>query len=237
MTAAMRERHMGADGSGGRVRHKRTRYFLAGLLTVIPLGVTLLILTWLFRLLSALGKPVAEFVAGSIKKTFPSAAEVLEHPWFISTMSVVLVVVVIYFTGMMTSNLVGRQMIALFEAVMERIPFVKTVYGGVKKLIVLMQQDTGDVQRVVLIDFPSPEMKTVGLVTRTFQDADTGRSLAAVYVPTTPNPTSGYLEIVPVERITSTNWSFDEAMAFVVSGGAIAPERMNYDRSSPVGEG
>jgi len=83
---------------------------------------------------------------------------------------------------------------------------------------------------VVLINFPSPEMKTVGLVTRTFLDANTGRELAAVYVPTTPNPTSGYLEIVPVEHIISTNWTLDEAMTFIVSGGAIAPEAIAFDK-------
>ncbi len=73
-------------------------------------------------------------------------------------------------------------------------------------------------------------MKTIGLVTRTLTDEDTGRELAAVYVPTTPNPTSGYLEIVPVENVTSTNWTVNEAMTFIVSGGAVAPERMHYDK-------
>ncbi len=72
--------------------------------------------------------------------------------------------------------------------------------------------------RVVLIDFPSPEMKPVGLVTRVMKDT------------TTPNPTSGYLEIIPLDRVTSTDWSLDEAMAFIMSGGAVAPDSMNYDQ-------
>ena len=70
--------------------------------------------------------------------------------------------------------------------------------------------------RVVLIDFPSPEMKPVGLVTRVMKD--------------TPNPTSRYLEIIPLDRVTSTDWSLDEAMAFIMSGGAVAPDSMNYDQ-------
>ena len=85
---------------------------------------------------------------------------------------------------------------------------------------------------MVLIDFPSPEMKTVGFVTRTLVDDDTGRELAAVYVPTTPNPTSGYLEIVPLDKVTSTNWTMDEAMTFIISGGAVAPKSMNYDKGA-----
>jgi uncharacterized membrane protein len=97
---------------------------------------------------------------------------------------------------------------------------------------VLGDKPKGDVQRVVLINFPTPEMKTVGLVTRTFRDKDTGRELAAVYVPTTPNPTSGYLEIVPVANLISTNWTLDEAMTFIVSGGAISPDEINFDHSA-----
>ena len=126
-------------------------------------------------------------------------------------------------------------MITVFEQMIDQIPFVKTVYGAVKKLLVVLQEKPGsDVQRVVLINFPSEEMKTVGLVTRTFTDAVTGREVAAVYVPTTPNPTSGYLEVVPVDKLTSTDWDLDEAMTFIISGGAIAPDNMHYDQSAPL---
>ena len=87
---------------------------------------------------------------------------------------------------------------------------------------------TPDMPQINPANFPSPEMKTVGFVTRTMIDQDTGRELAAVYVPTTPNPTSGYLEIVPVEKITPTKWTVDEAMKFVISGGTVAPDTMSY---------
>jgi uncharacterized membrane protein len=87
---------------------------------------------------------------------------------------------------------------------------------------VLQNKPTGT-QRVVLIDFPSPELKTIGFVTRVFADAS-GRELAAVYVPTTPNPTGGYLEVVPLDKLTATDWSVDQAMAFILSGGAVAPD-------------
>ena len=94
-----------------------------------------------------------------------------------------------------------------------------------------MQKKPDKVQRVVLIPFPTPEMKTVGFVTRVLQDKDTGLELAAVYVPTTPNPTSGYLEIVPLSHVISTDWTIDEAMTFVISGGAVAPDKINYSKS------
>jgi uncharacterized membrane protein len=126
----------------------------------------------------------------------------------------------------------------VFDWLMEQIPLVQTIYGATKKLLAALQQKPDQVQRVVLIEFPSPAMKTVGLVTRLLTDEATGKALAAVYVPTTPNPTSGYLEIVPVEKLISTDWTLDEAMTFIISGGAVGPARVHYGQSavsSPAG--
>ena len=128
--------------------------------------------------------------------------------------------------------MIGKNIIALFDKLMERIPLIQTIYGSAKKLITSLQKQPNGTQRVVLIDFPSKEMKAVGFVTRTFNDSKTGRELAAVYVPTTPNPTSGYLEIVPLEKITTTDWTVDEAMTFIVSGGAVPPEKMDFDNKT-----
>jgi uncharacterized membrane protein len=105
---------------------------------------------------------------------------------------------------------------------------VTTVYGATKKLIDAFQKDAGKGQTVVLIAFPHSRMKAVGLVTRHFTDDDTGEILAAVYVPTAPNPTGGYLEIVPVDELVPLDWSVDEAMSFVFSGGTTAPDRIRF---------
>lgn len=220
---------------------KRRRYFLAGLLTVIPLWVTFLVLAFLFRILSNVGRPAVHFLSNLLAPQLPELAGVMESIWFQRLMAVLLVLAVLYGLGVVTTWVIGRRVLAWFERILEQIPIVKSVYGATKKLIIGLQETPGgSVERVVLIDFPSPEMKTVGLVTRILTDSDTGRQLAAVYVPTTPNPTSGYLEIVPVEKITSTNWTLDEAMSFIISGGSTAPERMNYDisarRPSPTSE-
>jgi uncharacterized membrane protein len=84
----------------------------------------------------------------------------------------------------------------------------------------------------VLISFPTPEMKTVGFITKVMRDTDTGRELAAVYVPTSPNPTSGYIEIVPLEDVVQTDWTMEEAMSFVMTGGANAPDSVRYSSRS-----
>jgi uncharacterized membrane protein len=75
-------------------------------------------------------------------------------------------------------------------------------------------------------------MKSVGFVTRVLRDEATGAELAAVYVPTTPNPTSGYLEVVPMEKLIPTDWTVDQAMTFIISGGAVSPDRIPFSRGT-----
>ncbi len=221
-------------------RHHGTfrRYFLTGLVSIIPLWITWLVLSFLFGMLSGIGSPVVKWLGQQAAPKFPQVAELLESEMTLSVVAVVLVVGFLFLLGWFTTNFIGRGLFGFFEGLLDRIPFVKTIYGSVKKLLAVLQdKPKGEVQRVVLINFPTPEMKTVGLVTRTFRDMDTGRELAAVYVPTTPNPTSGYLEIVPLENIISTNWTLDEAMTFIVSGGAIAPDAIHFDRSAGKADG
>ncbi len=207
------------------------RIFIAGLITVIPLWITWLIISFLFKTLSAVGEPFVKWTATLVGPKWPSVKAVLSSTVFSNIVAVLLVVIFIYILGFLTKVVAGRKLMAFFESLLDRLPLVREVYRSVKKLTtVLQEKPTDDVKRVVLIDFPSPEMKTVGLVTRVLEDAKTGRKLAAVYVPTTPNPTSGYLEIVPIDRLTPTEWTMDEAMNFIVSGGAIAPENIVYDK-------
>jgi uncharacterized membrane protein len=184
---------------------------------------------FLLSLILNVAKPLLHLIIRLVAVVFPTVAAWMDAPVLDMIIALVLVGLILYTLGLFASRYAGQQMLALLDKVMHRIPLVKTIYGSIKKLIEALQQSPGSTQRVVLIEFPNPTMKTVGLVTRTFIDKNTGRELAAVYVPTTPNPTSGYLEIVPVENITPTDWTFDEAMTFIVSGGAVAPQDISYD--------
>jgi uncharacterized membrane protein len=206
------------------------RYFLTGLLTALPLWLTWVVFEFVLRQLSRFGTPWVEAFAGRLSGFAPGVANFLRDPWVMSALAALLTVVAICLLGWLAQAVIGRRILEGFEQLIARIPFVQTIYGSVKRLITVLQQKPEGAQRVVLIEFPSPEMKTVGLVTRVFRDSVTGRELAAVYVPTTPNPTSGYLEIVPVDKLVPTNWTMDEAMTFIISGGAIAPETIRYDR-------
>jgi len=209
------------------------RYIIAGLFAVIPLWITWLVLQFLFGILASVGTPAVKWLANRCEQEeLVALAEILKSPLFTNILAILLVIVAIYTIGRLTTLLIGRRVLNFFESLVERIPLVSSIYGSVKKLVSVLQDPPGGgLQRVVLISFPSKEMKTVGLVTRVLKDTVSGRDLAAVYVPTTPNPTSGYLEIVPIENVTSTDWTMDEAMAFIVSGGAVAPDTMSYDQS------
>jgi uncharacterized membrane protein len=134
----------------------------------------------------------------------------------------------LYTVGRIASHVVGRQVIAQFESLLQRIPLAQAVYGATKSLIAALREKPAGLHRVVLINFPSGEMKTIGFVTRLMHDRETGSELAAVYVPTAPNPTSGYIEIVPVANLTETDWSMEEAMRFVMTGGTNAPPTISF---------
>jgi len=148
-----------------------------------------------------------------------------------NTIAMIATLVVILAVGLLTRRVIGQQLLRWFEKVIARIPLANIIYTSARKLLDILQTQPGSTQRVVLIDFPHRDMKSVGLVTRVIREHGTGRELAAVYVPTTPNPTSGYLEIVPVELLTPTDWTVDQAMSFIISGGAVSPETVPFTRA------
>ena len=209
------------------------RNFLAGLFVLLPVIVTIWLLHYLFDLLSQLGQPLVDSLIRSMKIA-PGKTERIQKTLevFKDIFSFVLVVILIYLIGWFTNKLLGKRLLGAFDNLIDRIPLAKGIYGTMKQLLSTFQTKPDGVERVVLINFPTEQMKTVGLVMRTFKDIDSGRELAAVYVPTAPNPTSGYLELVPVEDIINTTWTVDEAMRFIVSGGAVGPEFINYDKSA-----
>lgn len=204
------------------------RNVVAGFFVVIPVLITVWIVRVVLGFLIAAGDPLVRALAGSLRPTAPDLAELLVTTQFEWLLAAVLALVGLALLGALTTRVIGRRLLGAFDRLIERIPFVQMVYGAARKLLVSFQQAPAGEQRVVLIEFPSPEMKALGLVTRMFTAADTGQELAAVYVPTTPNPTSGYMEIVPVERLVWLDWNANEAMQFIVSGGTVAPETIYY---------
>lgn len=206
---------------------------IAGVLTLIPLIVVWFVLDFIFALLSAAGSPVASGLSMFIEDRIPGAQPMVENPVFRWLIAVAMSLIVIYVVGNIASRMAGKKLIAAFEGLLARIPVVETVYSASKKLVNVLQQSPGDGARVVLVDFPHPGIKAIGLVMRNFTDSATGEKLAAVFVPTTPNPTGGYLCILPARRLVPTSMTMDQAMTMIVSGGAMAPKDFSTAPSQP----
>jgi uncharacterized membrane protein len=202
------------------------RYLITGLLTIIPLWVTVALFGFVLRLLAELGNPVVEGALGGLRRFAPDLAGSLTHGWINTVLALIATLLLLYCVGWLASRVLGRRLLAGFDAVMDRIPMVRTIYDGTKKLTAMMQKKPSGTQRVVLVEFPHPGMRAIGFVTSTMREQESGREMAAVFVPTTPNPTGGYLEIVPLDCLTPTDWTVDQAMAFIISGGAAAPDNL-----------
>ena len=202
------------------------RYLITGLLTFLPLWVTWLVFKFVLGLLAGIGAPLVTGFLGALSLIAPHAAAALNVEWLVFIVALLITLAALYLLGFVATRVIGQRFLDGFDALLARIPLVQTIYGGTKKLMTVLQNKPGGLQRVVLIDFPRRGMKVVGFVTRVMTEEGTGRQMAAVYIPTTPNPTGGYLELVPVDELTPTDWTMDQAMAFIISGGAVAPDTL-----------
>jgi uncharacterized membrane protein len=202
------------------------RYLLTGLLTFIPLWVTWLVFKFVLGVLADIGAPLVAALLGALALVAPRTAAVLGSGWFTFVVALLITLGALYLLGALANRVIGQRVIGAFDGLLARIPVVQTIYGGTKKLMAVLQNKPSGVQRVVLVEFPRRGMRVVGFVTRVMIEEGSGREMAAVFIPTTPNPTGGYLEVVPLAELTPTDWTMDQAMAFIISGGAVAPDTL-----------
>ncbi len=192
------------------MRHRLRNILIAGLLVTLPLAVTAVVLLWLFRALDSLLRPVFALFE-------------LEIPGLGFLSGVVLILV----AGVMASNVVGRRLVHAFDRLMLRIPFARTIYAATKQLSdTLLQSDRLALKTAVLIEWPSKGLYTVGFVTGEtrgeIRDAVKER-VVNVFVMTTPNPTTGFLCLVPESQVVPLDMAIEDALKLVVSGGLVTP--------------
>jgi uncharacterized membrane protein len=217
--------------TGGPRNHELAhfaRYLLIGFFTVAPLWVTWLVFDFLLGILAQMGTPLLRGAAHLVLPFSSALATGLMDSSFQKLFAVLLTLGTLYGIGLFASFVLGRKLIDAVEKLLARLPLVQTIYGSTKRFLQTLQKPPVSGQRVVLINFPSPAMKAVGLVTKVIEDQTTGQKLAIVYVPTSPNPTSGYIEIVPLSDVVQTDWTIEEAMRFVMTGGTNAPDHIRY---------
>jgi uncharacterized membrane protein len=188
------------------------RYFLTGLLVVTPMWGTILILKALFVTVDGiLGDIVARLV--------PS------H--YVPGLGIVMLILLIFSAGLFAANFMGRAIVNMWEDWLNRLPLVRGIYSTLKSMMdILSFSDRGSYRRVVLIQFPKNGHYCFAFVTGMTKGESTAlgqEPLIHVYVPTSPNPTSGYFLLVPEREVTSVDISVEEAMKLIVSGGLYSP--------------
>jgi uncharacterized membrane protein len=204
------------------------RNILAGIITIGPLFVTYLIFSFLLGTLAKAGLPVVQLFATIFPRNW------LSQPWLQSILATVLTLVALYVVGRVSSLVIGRQVFNLFEATLERLPVVAKIYTSVRQLMDSMTAKKESSQRVVLVDFPIAGQKSIGFLTRTLTDEASGEVLAAVLLPNAINPTSAFLQILPMERVTETDLTMEQAMSMIMTGGAVGPNTIRFSRPAPV---
>ncbi len=186
------------------------RKFVIGFLIVVPVSVTIWILVWFFGLVDSI---LGRFIVFLFGRTFPGVG-------------LVLTLLLIYLTGIVGSNVVGRRIIQRGEVLISRIPLVRYLYFFIKKIVDSFSSSSrGNLLRVVLVRFPRDDMTSIGFITNETIDND-GKKRFSVLVPLAPNPISGFLLVIPEERVTLTNIRVDDALRMIVSAGSQLPEEL-----------
>ncbi len=192
------------------MRHRLRNWFIAGLLVIFPLAVTVVVLLWLFRSLDHVLGPI--FVNNGID--FPG-------------LGLVAGILVILLAGAMASNVLGRRVVHAFDRVMLRVPLARTIYSATKQLSdSLFAQDRLALKKAVLFEWPSKGLYTVGFITGESRGELQGlikERVINVFVMTTPNPTTGFLCLVPESQVVPLDMSIEDALKLVVSGGIVTP--------------
>jgi len=189
-----------------QVGKKLRAQFITGVLVVVPIGAAILILRWLFFTIDNILQPVAESLLG----------------YTIPGLGLGIIVVLIYLAGVVATNVIGRRLIRYGESLLARVPLFRYLYTGIKQILqsVATPREGGFLQ-VVLVEFPKKGMRAIGFVTSESR-VESGENLLSVFIPTSPNPTSGYLEIVRENDIIKTNISIDDALKMVLSAGKVS---------------
>jgi uncharacterized membrane protein len=192
------------------------KYFITGLLVLVPLFITLWVLSTLINTMdqSLLLLPEAWQPKKLVGFNIPG-------------LGALLTMVIIFVTGLIATNIFGQQLIAMWESFLTRVPFVKSIYSSVKQVSDTLFSNSGNAfRKAVLVQYPRQGCWTIAFITG-YPGGDVSNHLRgeyiSIYVPTTPNPTSGFFLMLPKEDVIELDMSVDEALKYIISMGTVAP--------------
>ncbi len=198
------------------------RYFITGLLVLVPLFITAWVLATLINMMdqSLLLLPVQWRPEAQFGRAVPG-------------FGVLLTLAIIFVTGLIATNFFGKRLLAIWEGILTRVPVVKSIYSSVKQVSDTLFSDSGNAfRKALLVQFPRQGSWTIA-----FQTGQPGGDVAnhlhgdfvSVYVPTTPNPTGGYFLMMPRAEVIELNMSVDEALKYIISMGVVTPHTVPRD--------
>jgi len=198
---------------------------LAGLFLLMPFGIALFVIIWLFRWVTGLLQPaVSGILAALIRSQLVEAIPPLYINVSVWIITVIIFLLLLYLLGMIGQFVMGKKVIAFGERLMLRIPLARTIYTATKQVIkTLSIPDSKSIKSVVIVEFPRPGFKAIGFLTGRIKTSD-GKEFCKVLIPTTPNPTTGFFELVPSEEVAETNLTIEEAFKMIISGGIVSPD-------------
>ncbi len=200
------------------------KYLIAGLLVWLPLAATVVVIKLLIDLLD-----------NAILLFPPEWQPETLFGFSIPGFGIVIGVSILILTGAFAANLFGRKLVGFWEAVLGRIPLVRTIYSSVKQVLeTLFSSNSESFRRVVLIEYPRKGIWSLGFQTNealTAAREASGKDLVSIFVPTTPNPTSGFIVMLPTDEITQLDISVEDGFKFIISMGVIVPEGTDTDFS------
>lgn len=193
------------------------RYFISGLLVWLPIWVTILVINFLLNILNS--------VLLLLPKGYEPDVIFGVHIPFIG---VLIILLLIFSTGFLAANILGRQFIGMWDAFINRIPLVRTIHAGVKQVLQTLFTPGGQsFRKVFLVEYPRPEMWTIAFQTGDASEevvkALPGEAMVSLFVPTTPNPTSGFLLMVERKKVIELKMSVEQALKVVLSLGVMQP--------------
>lgn len=208
------------------LRHKLKKYFLTGLLVVVPITMTLLVVRWLVSLMDSL------LIAVLPEALRPERLYGIAVPGI----GLVATLLLILLVGVLAANIFGRSLVTFSEKLVDRIPLVKGIYNLFKQVSdTVLNRERGAFRKVVLIEYPRKRIWAVAFVTGVTKgevQQVTADRLVNVFVPTTPNPTSGFYILVPEDEMIELSMTVEEAFKLIISGGMVTPPERKTARSA-----